>query len=72
MTARRNSSWTGRAPRTMQSAFGAYVDDKLHPMPKRHWRIVTFVRVFCQECRRCTLRNAFHIAAGIAFFNCPF
>ena len=30
-----NSNDTGRTPRTMQSAFGPYVDRALEPMPDR-------------------------------------
>jgi len=27
-----NSSWTGRAPRSMRQAFNPYADNTLHPM----------------------------------------
>lgn len=30
-----NSSFTGRAPRSMASAFNPYCDNVLHPMPSR-------------------------------------
>lgn len=33
MSARLNSSWTGRAPRTMADAFNPHVDNRLQPMP---------------------------------------
>ena len=29
-----SSSWTGKAPRKMQQAFGCYVDNRLEPMPE--------------------------------------
>ena len=30
-----NSSWTGRAPRSMRQAFNPYTDNTLHPMPRQ-------------------------------------
>lgn len=30
----RSSSWTGRTHRTMESAFGPYTNNELHPMPE--------------------------------------
>ena len=32
---RRSSSWTGRAPRDMQTAFGCYASRELHPMQEQ-------------------------------------
>lgn len=33
MSAYRNSSWTGRAPRDLSSAFGPYTSNVVEPMP---------------------------------------
>lgn len=40
MNTRLNSSWTGRAPRTMRDAFNPYTDDVVYPMPEPRGRHV--------------------------------
>ena len=48
---KRSSSWTGRAPRTMQDAFGPYTSHAIHETAPQHrawpWLVWAAVLVCC-------------------------